>query len=658
MKTQMKISLPKGSLFITMLSLLSIISLNSSAQFSCGAGFQFSASGSTVQFWDSSYSANGYSTQWSFGNGTGSNLPNPVVQYNGSGPWVVCLTITDTLNGCTSTTCDSIYLNSASSCYASFTSTTVDSTVTFTDASSATVTSWFWDFGDGATSTIQNPVHIYASSGYFLVCLTTADGGGCTNTYCHYVLIPSFTCDATFSTTSNGTNTVWFINNSAIYTSYLWDFGDGTVSTQMNPSHTYNSAGVYTVCLTVSDSTTGCSNTYCDSIVAGNISSVCHADFIFTGNGYTINCNNTSTGNYNYAYWSWGDGTSSNAMGGSASHTYISAGTYPVCITVGDSSTGCQDTYCQNILVGPAAMNCSIDGFVTGNGSLIDYAEVYLIQYDSASQMLSLVMMQELTPADSGYFSFNNVSSGTYLVKAAADTGAANYSSLMPSYYQQTLFWNSATDVTVCPLNFWVGINLLSGTNPGGPGFIGGNVTQGANKMEAAGDPMSNVEILLLDMNDNPLQYTYSDAAGHFGFSNLAYGTYKVYAEMINKETFPAIITISSTTPSVTDVPVVVNTTQIVSAAFVPTLNNIESVSLYPNPAKDFVTMKTILKQAGNYSLEIADVTGKVLSSETVSLVQGQNTTKISTLNIADGIYLIHLSDGINVFNLKLTVVK
>ncbi|MEO5569511.1 MAG: PKD domain-containing protein, partial [Bacteroidia bacterium] len=63
--------------------------------------------------------------------------------------------------------------------------------INFTDASTSayTITSWLWDFGDGTTSTSQNPSHTYAHDGTYYVCLTIHDSHGCSNTYCHHIIV-------------------------------------------------------------------------------------------------------------------------------------------------------------------------------------------------------------------------------------------------------------------------------------------------------------------------------------------------------------------------------------------------------------------------------------------------------------------------------------
>jgi len=152
--------------------------------------------------------------------------------------------------------------------------------VTFTDESTLGPTSWLWDFGDGTTSTLQNPVHTYSTNGTFTVNLTVSNAAGSdsevktdyiTITDAVYAPVASFSANVTSGAlpldvlfTDSSTNTP---------TSWLWNFGDGTTSTDQNPEHTYSVDGSYTVTLTASNAAG--SNTYIKSsyISAGTTTS-------------------------------------------------------------------------------------------------------------------------------------------------------------------------------------------------------------------------------------------------------------------------------------------------------------------------------------------------------------------------------------------------
>jgi uncharacterized repeat protein (TIGR03803 family) len=138
---------------------------------------------------------------------------------------------------------------------ASATSGKAPVTVHFTDSSVGSITKWFWNFGDGKTSTVRNPSHTYSKAGAYTVTLTITGAGG-TNSCTQPDYITVYDAPkANFSASPSSGKAplqVNFTNESTgLITSWLWNFGDGTTSTNENPEHTYNSPKTYTAKLTV-----------------------------------------------------------------------------------------------------------------------------------------------------------------------------------------------------------------------------------------------------------------------------------------------------------------------------------------------------------------------------------------------------------------------
>lgn len=127
--------------------------------------------------------------------------------------------------------------------------------VFFTDASTNN-DAWFWDFGDGNTSTMQNPSHTYAANGTYTVCLIATSACDA-DTTCTSITVS--TCSNPVASYSENINTGGVVDFTSTSTTtgtatYLWDFGDGQTATSQNASNTYAANGTYTVCLTVTDS--------------------------------------------------------------------------------------------------------------------------------------------------------------------------------------------------------------------------------------------------------------------------------------------------------------------------------------------------------------------------------------------------------------------
>ncbi|UBM63513.1 PKD domain-containing protein [Candidatus Sulfidibacterium hydrothermale] len=139
---------------------------------------------------------------------------------------------------------------------ASTTSGKVPLTVTFTDHSSNTPVFWHWDFGDGYTSTLQNPTHTYVYAGTYRVTLTVTNSYGSGAIKTDSIVVGDIPIARFTASPTGGTAplTVTFTNHSLhTPTSWHWDFGDGDSSTLRNPTHTYTQVGVYTVTLTATN---------------------------------------------------------------------------------------------------------------------------------------------------------------------------------------------------------------------------------------------------------------------------------------------------------------------------------------------------------------------------------------------------------------------
>jgi PKD repeat protein len=120
-------------------------------------------------------------------------------------------------------------------------------TVSFTDTSLNSPTSWAWDFGDGSpVNNSQNPIHTYSAPGLYAVTLTATNADGSSSITINLSIgIPQ--ANFTFSPTLL---VVIFTDTSTNFpVAWEWDFGDGNTSTNQNPTHTYATPGIYTVSL-------------------------------------------------------------------------------------------------------------------------------------------------------------------------------------------------------------------------------------------------------------------------------------------------------------------------------------------------------------------------------------------------------------------------
>jgi PKD repeat protein len=205
------------------------------------------------------------SWRWNFGDGTYSTEKNPAHTYSKAGKYAVSLTVRNATSSNTTTKLSYINVGTplkapVASFSASPTSGYVPVKVVFTDRSTNSPASWKWSFGDGNTSTQQNPEYTYSKAGRYTVSLVVRNSAGSnTATKSSYinVLTPLKVPVAAFSASpisGKAPLKVQFTDRSTESpASWRWNFGDGTYSTVKNPSHTYSKAGKYTVTLTATN---------------------------------------------------------------------------------------------------------------------------------------------------------------------------------------------------------------------------------------------------------------------------------------------------------------------------------------------------------------------------------------------------------------------
>ncbi len=313
-----------------------------------------------VNFQDLS-SGNPTSWSWNFGNGNTSILQNPVASYFTPGNYTVTLTVSNA-NG-SNTLTRSQYISVYEPPTVNFSASPISGCfplrVQFTDLSLAGVgntnVSWFWDFGNGTTSTLQNPMVTFTTVGNFSITLRVTNDKGCTRTISrpNYIIsTPGVTAGFTHTqaTVCSAPANITFTNTSTgpATLSYIWDFGDGNFSSATNPVHTYTSNGSYIVTL-ITSSSAGCVDTFrSNPIIIGGFTTNYNAPAAVCINE-TATFTNTSTPNPVSSAWIFGDGGTANSI--NTTHSYALPGTYTVWLY--NTYSSCVDSFSQTITVNP-----------------------------------------------------------------------------------------------------------------------------------------------------------------------------------------------------------------------------------------------------------------------------------------------------------------
>ena len=301
---------------------------------------------------------------WDFGDGNSSDSATPTHIYTSPGFYTITLTYT-TVSGCVDSVkkINGIVIGQKpkAAYIADPLETCAFKPVDFKDKSEGEPDQWVWFFGDGASAITQNPSHLYNDTGLFSITLI-AINNGCADTLTNknQVQIHPPVARFTYQKTCTVPREVIFKDQSVGADYWLWDFGDGTTSTEQNPTHVYINPGLYHVKLTVTNQASGCSESKTISVqIIREI-----ADFSINtpetcrNSSVAFNAIKSNPGNINLYTWKLGDGFSVAGASGSISHKYKSASAYDVTLIVKDLN-GCLDSITKPLAVtiyGPTAV--------------------------------------------------------------------------------------------------------------------------------------------------------------------------------------------------------------------------------------------------------------------------------------------------------------
>ena len=215
---------------------------------------------------------------WNFYDGTSGYGSNVTHTFTTNGAHMVCVTYIDSVSFCSTSACDTVIITNVPSCHTSFSSTNVDTLYSFTPTSwggTAPYTyNWFiYDTIGGMllySGTAVNPTVVIPTGHYAVVTLTSTDSTGCVSTSTGLAAFGNGAntggCYASFiiwPDTSNLHSYYGYNFSTGTNLNYFWNWGDGTSSSTAYPSHTYATAGFYTICLSVWSSNNSCSDSIC-----------------------------------------------------------------------------------------------------------------------------------------------------------------------------------------------------------------------------------------------------------------------------------------------------------------------------------------------------------------------------------------------------------
>jgi len=578
-----------------------------------------------------------YSYSWS-------GLPGNVSQETGLGAGTYTVTVTDK-NQCQAQTTATVYGN-GNNCIANFNATqTASNTIAFTDHSTGilSTTPYLYNFGDGTTDVTRNPVHVYAHSGNYMVCLFIGDTTnpiGCNTSYCNMVQVNySGNCNLRFTT---GAKPVSCINcwNGAVW---VGNITGGTAPYQILWNNNgggdtlYNRfAGTNMVCVTDAN---GCQ--HCDTVVVPFVSGPCHSQF-----SYTTTASNTATftnqssfvnTDSTYFGYDFGDNTGSGGLHGSQlntiSHVYPAPGLYTVCLYIIDPTAAggpCSNTYCDTIRIGTSqgcnftlktvstpgtCYNCpdgSATVSVTGGTGPFTYS-----WSNTTAQTASV----------------NNLPWGSYVVCVTDVNGCTI---CVPDTIRLNYNAHSCNaSFTIQPDSLHPGnytlIDYATGTGP-----LVHQWSWGDNTIDTTATPThtyataGSYDICLTIRDSTGCMSTFCDSLAALRIASWAMGNH-------------------------TTINVVNGTT-----TYVPEIKTLNNWNIYPNPSSGQTTISYTLGQNSDILINVYDLVGReIIPGQKISNQEvGKHESLIDAGTLQPGTYLVRITANKNVDTKRLSVIR
>ena len=301
---------------------------------------------------------------WTFGDGSFKSGKEVSNTYSIPGNYEVCLKAFNKTTQKSDRKCENISVGTLECKQeADFTQLINGKSVKFSDKSTGKVAYRFWDFGDGESSTAENPKHTYTEPGFYVVSLAISDTlRTCTDMKIDVIKVGEAECKAGFAATVDPTSRkVTFANKSiGKIRNYYWSFGDFDFSVLKQPIlHTYPKEGMYNVSLTVLDSSGLCMDYYEENIQVGTVDCNAKFEYMIDSAQYRAFFKSKVLGQFTYTLWSMGDGKISTDQ--NPIHKYKAPGYYTVGLSAYNPLNGCMDYYEDVILVGSQDVDCEAE---------------------------------------------------------------------------------------------------------------------------------------------------------------------------------------------------------------------------------------------------------------------------------------------------------
>jgi PKD repeat protein len=389
-----------------------------------------------------------------------------------------------------------------------------------------------------------------------------------------------------------------------------------------------------------------------------------------------IDFTNKSINGPKVVHWQWdfGDGLTSNLP--NPRHVYMQGGLYIACLTI-ITEDGCENTFCDSINIGndlldTSSLYYSISGNVYAGSSLLPSGIVILLK--KINNQYTAISFSHL---NNGHYEFSQLNPNEYTVYCIPNfnLNINYYPSYFPTYFgdytkcqnsssitisnsslsSQNIQLNSNTDILYGP-------DTISGSlHIADPNFYEyniycsnwfGNIAPGPIDLEIA----QNMSVLLLNAENEPIRYAISDHLGNFQFKNLPIRIYKISPEKAGLVTIPVNVNMQISAATHANTSLIIGANSIYSTVQDQLFTEFDkNVSIYPNPAKESVTLSMSTEKSTKFSIQIENIAGNNILLSDKFTTQGNENFLIPLNNFSPGVYFVKIyTEGIPVIVRKI----
>jgi PKD repeat protein len=364
------------------------------------------------------------------------------------------------------------------------------------------------------------------------------------------------------------------------------------------------------------------------------------------------------TNNENINLWNWdfGDGEESNEK--NPDHIYATSGLYKIKLTVTASIFGKQQSSSTSMLLYVSVQSYyHLGGHCFADYFPIDKGKAYLYYINENQQFIPIdtAIFDTL-----GYYYFYEIPEGEYCIKVQPETTSDYYGEMIPTYFGDEVFWETATHINHSQTNWEYDIHLVEGHEVGnGLCSVSGNVSYGDTLYNSRITPAEGIDIYLLDDEGVVLTSHYSDNSGNFIFDKINQGNYWLTVDFPGYGRKNKLVVLNDENPDFNSIEIIIENGDINMSVDDKIFTDFNSLrKLYPNPAIDEAKIEIFANENGFWTIDIMDTQGRLLQTQNAVLPKGSNTVKINTSMLKTGHYLITVKNAGNKGSKPLIIIK